>query len=262
MQDSFLYKKLKEKVDILFDEISKEKNTFLKVEKLEEILKWNNTEKAYVKGYLTLLLECTKKNEISIDKMKAQLRLYKKAIPKDEFNKEFYEFDFKEKSSFEEVKVFLEKIKNIDFKANTLKEKSNEYKFIKEKIEAYSEEIKYNSPITYDNTKLYIYYLFYSYLENLEKKIEKYKNEKFEGQKSKDLEDADALINDIENSYKKFKDEQHKQDTEEILIKAKINRKYIALLEGNFMNVYLFNFAAFISEIYDNFIEKFDGNLI
>ena len=191
--------------------------------------------------------------------MKTQLYLYKKVIPKDTYNKEFSEFDMKKRSSFEEIKDFLEKIKDIKLKEMTLKDKSKVFKFIKEIIEDYPEEIKFNSPITYDNTELYIYFLFHSYLKNLEKKIEKYKNDNFEGEKPKNLQDADKLIHDIESSYVKFLDEKHKLESEKLLIKAKNNRKYIAFLEGKFMKSYLVKFQSFITEVYDNFIEKFDG---
>ena len=259
MQDSTLVKKLKDKAENLLSEIYKETNVLSKVKKYEEILKWNNTDKTYIKDYLSLLKECAKKSEISIDEMKKQLYLYKKAIPKDEFNKEFSEFEVKEMSSLDEIKEFLGKIKKFNFNVKTLKEKSKEYKFIEEKIGEYSKGIKCNSPITYENAELYIYYLFHSYLENLEQKIEKYKNVKFEGEKSKNLQDADDLINDIESSYQKFKDDKNRQEAKQLLIKAKNNRKFIVLLEGDFMKSYLINFNSFITEVYDNFVEKFDG---
>ena len=209
MKNSLLLSKLKEKVDNLLHEISKETNMFSKVKKYEEILKWNNTNKTYVKDYLSLLQKCAKKSKIYIDKMKIQLHLFKKIIPKDEFNKEFSEFEVKEMSSFEEIKRFFEKIKNFNFNVKTLKEKSREYKFIQEKIIEYAGEIKCNSPITYDNKEFYVYFLFHSYLKNLERKIENYKNAKFEGEKSKDLEEAENLIKEIESSYKNFKDDLH-----------------------------------------------------
>ena len=259
MQNSYLLSKLKERVDNLLAEISDKTSRLSKVQIYEKILKLINTDSNYVKDYLSLLIECTKKNEVKSDIMKTQLYLYKKVIPKDVYNKEFSEFDVKKMSSFEEIKNFFEKIKKINFNVTTLKEKSREYKFIKEIIEDYSGEIKFNSPITYNNPELYIYFLFHSYLKNLEQKIENYKNENFEGEKSEDLLETDNLIHDIESSYVKFISDQNKLESEKLLIKAKKNRKYINLLEGKFMKSYLVNFQSFITKIYDNFIEKFGG---
>ena len=250
-------KKIKEKVDNLLSKISKETKALSKVNIYREILKLNNTDKTYVKDYLILLKECTLKNEIKTDELKNQLELYKKVISKDEFNKEFYEFESKEKSSFEEIKYFLEKIKAYNFNAETLKDKSKEYKFIGEAIEENSDEIKCNSPITYDNTELYIYFLFHSYLKHLEEKIENYKNEKIEGEKSKELKEADQLIEEIESEYPKLKCDKNKLEAKEILKNAKNNRKLIILFEGKFIKLYLVNFKLFIKQVYDDFVEKF-----
>ena len=260
MKDSFLMEEIQKKVDELIKEISEEKNLLIKKEKYQSLLELNNTNKTYILDYLSLLQKCVENKMVSEDELKKELELYINAIPKNEFNNKFQKFKIKEKSSFENIKIFLEKIKNYNFKCDKIKDKSNEYKFIEEFINKYSEKINCNSPITYDNSELYIFSLFHSYLSSLSQKIEYYKNtEIVKEEKSEDLKKVEKLIEDIKNNYQKFQSVENIQNAKKLLDKAENNRKFIVLLEGDFIKSYLTNFKSFIDEIYDNFIEKFEN---
>ena len=243
MEKSKLMKEIKEKINELLQQISKENSIKIKHNLYKEILKLDNTNKSIIFDYLILLKEMTEKKEIKNDELKKELQLYIHVIPKDEYNKAFSEYIIKKNSSFEEIKLFLEKIKNINNNYTTIKQKAQECSFITDKIEEHKSKINNNCPITYDNIELYTYSLFHLYLSTLMEKIKDYLNINFDYSKNEDYLTADKLIKDIEKFISNLKDETIKKECVKIFKKAQDNKeliiKNIILFEGDFYMVYL-----------------------
>ena len=189
----------KKEIEKLYKEIDNMKIEDIKLKIFKEILEINNTEEKIVFEYLVLLKELHKNNDDST--IKIELEKYINHIPKNKFNDNFSKYILKESSSLEKLNSIIQKILSIDWFSSQYDERAEAIFFFDKIIFDNNQEIHNTSPVTWENSELYIYICFQDFITQIYKKMEYYKgiSKKIE---SKKLEEQDKLINDIEEKIK------------------------------------------------------------
>ena len=245
----------KKEIKKLYKEIDNMKILDKKLKIFKEILEINNTEEKIVFEYLILLKELHKNYDDST--IKKELEKYINHIPKNKFNDNFSNYILKESSSLEELNSIIQKILSIDWFSSQYDERAEVIFFFDKIIYDNNQEIHNTSPVTWENSELYIYICFQDFITQIYKKMEYYKgiSKKIE---SKKLEEQDKLINDIEEKIKTCpKDE--KDIYIQLINEAKEKRKTIYLIEGNFFKNYLSKFNMFLTPIKDTFLKDINN---
>jgi len=212
----------------------------------EKILEFDNSNEDDILQYMLSLLELFNRKKIDKKLFQEKLDIYTHGISNENYAKYFPEFP--RKNSKTKIFDLLDLIMmDLDNDINYLKKKT----FIKEFNElCYTEnatKINFKKKISWKNKELYLYNIYYVFLESLNEKInfrKTIKNEK--------------LINN--ELYKKYSQLLENEKNEEQREKIKTKMEYLNLFEGEFFKIYFYNFKKFLLEIKDNFYIKFKNN--
>ena len=212
----------------------------------EKILEFDNSNEDDILQYMLSLLELFNRKKIDKKLFQEKLDIYTHGISDENYAKYFPEFP--RKNSKTKIFNLLDLIMmDLDNDINYLKKKT----FIKEFNElCYTEnatKINFKKKISWKNKELYLYNIYYVFLESLNEKInfrKTIKNEK--------------LINN--ELYKKYSQLLENEKNEEQREKIKTKMEYLNLFEGKFFKIYFYNFKKFLLEIKENFYIKFKNN--
>jgi len=260
MEKLSLIENKKKEIEKLNKEISQAKKLDEKLEKSKKILEINNTDTKLVQNHLILFIRIHK-NDLNTFIIKNELEAYINHIPKKEFNDNFSKYYTKEKSSIEKLNSLIHKILEENWIFANYDTRKNAILFFYKNVRENIKEIEYTSPITWENSELYIDSLLKSFTQQINKKMEYYKE--IQSDINTDaIKKQDNAINRMKKRLYELDDNSTplKKYLIQIINELEENRKIISLIEGNFFEEYLFNFNKFLIVLKDSFLKSFTNN--
>ena len=176
MQELALNRNKKDLIKEIIKEINTTDNKEKKLKLFQSILQIDNTQSEIIIEYLLLVKQIRGLNDNKLNPI-VEIFTYINHIPLKEFNTNFLDITKKEYSSIDKLLLFLNNILNQNWIKATFNERKKFINFLNTLIKEELQNVKNTNIITWENSELYIYNLYYELLEQIKKKIVYYESQ-------------------------------------------------------------------------------------